>query len=68
MAAHQGLDRPQQPPTFGVARTFHQGVVEHPECCKRIYDFLCSMLVLQQLVYVLFTLHGIFMHFLELTY
>jgi hypothetical protein len=26
------------------------------------------MLVLHQLLYVLFTLHGIFMHFLELTY
>jgi hypothetical protein len=36
--------------------------------CKRIYNFLCSMLVLHQLLYVLFTLRGIFMHFLELTY
>jgi hypothetical protein len=36
--------------------------------CKRIYNFLCSILVLHQLLYVLFTLHGIFMHFLELTY
>jgi hypothetical protein len=36
--------------------------------CKHIYNFLCSMLVLHQLIYVLFTLHGIFMHFLELTY
>jgi hypothetical protein len=37
-------------------------------CCKCIYNFLCSMLVLHQLLYVLFTLCGIFMHFLELTY
>jgi hypothetical protein len=36
--------------------------------CKRIYNFWCSMLVLHQLLYVLFTLCGIFMHFLELTY
>jgi hypothetical protein len=35
---------------------------------KRIYNFLCSMLVVHQLLYVLFTLCGIFMHFLELTY
>jgi hypothetical protein len=35
---------------------------------KRIYNFLCSMLVLHQLLCVLFTLLGIFMHFLELTY
>jgi hypothetical protein len=36
-------------------------------CCKRIYNFWCSMLVLHQLLYVLFTLRGIFMHFSELT-
>jgi hypothetical protein len=36
--------------------------------CNHIYNFLCSMLVLHQLLYVLFTLCGIFMHFLELTY
>jgi hypothetical protein len=36
--------------------------------CKRIYNFLCSMLVVHQLLYVLFTLCGIFMHFLELAY
>jgi hypothetical protein len=35
---------------------------------KRIYNFLCSMLILHQLLCVLFTLRGIFMHFLELTY
>jgi hypothetical protein len=35
--------------------------------CKRIYNFLCSMLGLHQLLYVLFTLRDIFMHFLELT-
>jgi hypothetical protein len=35
---------------------------------KCIYNFLCSMLVLHQLLYVLFTLRGVFMHFLELTY
>jgi hypothetical protein len=35
---------------------------------KRIYNFRCSMLVLHQLLCVLFTLCGIFMHFLELTY
>jgi hypothetical protein len=37
-------------------------------CLKRIYSFWCSMLVLHQFIFVLFTLHGIFMHFLELTY
>jgi hypothetical protein len=36
--------------------------------CKRICNFWCSMLVLHQLLCVLFTLRGIFMHFLELTY
>jgi hypothetical protein len=36
--------------------------------CKCIYNFSCSMIVLHQLLYVLFTLRGIFMHFLELTY
>jgi hypothetical protein len=36
--------------------------------CRHIYNFLCSMLVLHQLLYVLLTLCGIFMHFLELTY
>jgi hypothetical protein len=35
---------------------------------KRIYNFGCSMLVLHQLLCVLFTLCGIFMHFPELTY
>jgi hypothetical protein len=35
---------------------------------KRIYIFWCSMLVLHQLLCVLFTLHGIFLHFPELTY
>ena len=36
--------------------------------CKRIYNFLCSMLVLHQFIYVLLTLRGTFMHFPELTY
>jgi hypothetical protein len=36
--------------------------------CKHIYYFWCSMLVLHQLLYILFTLHDIFMHFSELTY
>jgi hypothetical protein len=35
---------------------------------KRIYNFLCSMLVLHHLLYVLFTLRGFFMQFSELTY
>jgi hypothetical protein len=35
---------------------------------KRIYNFLCSMLVLHQLLCVLYTRRGIFMLFLELTY
>jgi hypothetical protein len=35
---------------------------------KHIYNFLCSMLGFHQLIYVLFTLRGIFLHFLELTY
>jgi hypothetical protein len=35
--------------------------------CKHIYNFWCSKLVLHQLVYVLITLRGVFMHFLELT-
>jgi hypothetical protein len=38
----------------GAARFIH---------CKRIYNFSCSMLVLHQLLYVLFTLRGIFMYF-----
>jgi hypothetical protein len=37
-------------------------------CRKRIYNFLCSMLVLHQLLCALFTLRGIFMYFRELTY
>jgi hypothetical protein len=41
-------------------------------CClirlKCIYNFLCSMLVLHQLLCVLFTLRGIFMHSPKLTY
>jgi hypothetical protein len=36
--------------------------------CKRIYNFWYSMLILHQLLYILFTLCGLFMHFLELTY
>jgi hypothetical protein len=36
--------------------------------CERIYNFWCSMLVLYQLLYVLFTLRDTFMHFLELSY
>jgi hypothetical protein len=47
-------------------------VRNHSERCmirlKRIYNFWCSILVLHQLLCVLFTLRGIFMHFLELTY
>jgi hypothetical protein len=35
---------------------------------KRIYNFWCSMLVLHHLLHVLFTLCGVFMQFLELTY
>jgi hypothetical protein len=35
---------------------------------KRIYNFLCSMLVLHHLLHVLFILRGIFMRFPELTY
>jgi hypothetical protein len=35
---------------------------------KRIYNFLCSMLVLHPLLCVFFTLRGIFIHFPELTY
>jgi hypothetical protein len=35
---------------------------------KRIYNFLCSMLVLTPFDFCFVTLHGIFMHFLELTY
>jgi hypothetical protein len=35
---------------------------------KRIYIFLCSVLVLHHLLRVLFTLRGIFMRFLKLTY
>jgi hypothetical protein len=35
---------------------------------KRIYNFLCSMLVLTPFVLSFVTLCGVFMHFLELTY
>jgi hypothetical protein len=33
--------------------------------CKRIYNFLCSMLVLHQLLYVLSILCGTFMIYLD---
>jgi hypothetical protein len=63
--------------------TFHVGLNLAPTSChcavnnlvcmslirlKRIYNFWCSMLVLHHLLCVLFTLRGIFMYFLELTY
>jgi hypothetical protein len=35
---------------------------------KRIYNFWCSMLILHHLLHVLFTLCGVLMRFLELTY
>jgi hypothetical protein len=35
---------------------------------KRINNFLCSMLVFTPFALFFVTLHGIFMHFLELTY
>jgi hypothetical protein len=35
---------------------------------KRIYNFLCSMLVYTLFALCFVTLHGIFMHFPELTY
>jgi hypothetical protein len=35
---------------------------------KRIYNFLCSMLVFTPFALCFVTLHGIFMQFLELTY
>jgi hypothetical protein len=35
---------------------------------KRIYNFLCSMLVYTPFAWCSVTLHGVFMHFLELTY
>jgi hypothetical protein len=35
---------------------------------KRIYDFLCSMLVFTPFAYCFVTLSGTFMHFPELTY
>jgi hypothetical protein len=35
---------------------------------KRIYNFLCSMLVYTPFALSFVTLRGIFMHFLELTY
>jgi hypothetical protein len=35
---------------------------------KRIYNFLCSMLVYTPFTLCFDTLRGIFMHFLELTY
>jgi hypothetical protein len=50
--------------TGATAVVFHDRVIR----CNRIYNFLCSMLVLHQLLYVLFILRGIFMRFLELTY
>jgi hypothetical protein len=37
-------------------------------CLKRIYNFLCSMLVYTPFTLCFVTLHGVFMHFLELTY
>jgi hypothetical protein len=35
---------------------------------KRIYNFLCSMLVYTPIALCFVTLRGVFMHFLELTY
>jgi hypothetical protein len=37
-------------------------------CLKRIYNFLCSMLVYTPFVLCFVTLRGVFMHFPELTY
>jgi hypothetical protein len=37
-------------------------------CLKRIYNFLCSMLVFTPFALCFVTLHGIFMHFPEITY
>jgi hypothetical protein len=37
-------------------------------CLKRIYNFLCSMLVYTPFALCFLTLRGGFMHFLELTY
>jgi hypothetical protein len=47
-----------------TSRSYAWGCLIHR---KHIYNFWCSMLVLHQLLCVLFTLRGIFMHFLELT-
>jgi hypothetical protein len=35
---------------------------------KRIYNFLCSMLVYAPFALCFITLHSVFMHFLKLTY
>jgi hypothetical protein len=35
---------------------------------KRIYNFLCSMLIFTPFALCFVTLRGVFMHFLELTY
>jgi hypothetical protein len=48
-----------------TSKSYTWGCLIH---CKCIYNFSCSMIVLHQLLYVLFTLLGIFMHFPELTY
>jgi hypothetical protein len=37
-------------------------------CLKRIYNFLCSMLVYTPFALCFVTLRGVFMHFPELTY
>jgi hypothetical protein len=43
---------------------FWQGVIR----LKRIYNFLCSMLVYIPFAFYFVTLRGVFMHFPELTY
>jgi hypothetical protein len=45
-----------------------RGVAGMLDTSQTYLYFLCSMLVLHHLLCVLLTLHGVFMHFLELTY
>jgi hypothetical protein len=50
---------PDIPPSGAFGDTLTRRLIRR----KRIYNFLCSMLILHQLLCVLITLRGIFMHF-----
>ena len=60
------IQNTREPPEEGLVGP--TGVASRLIRLQRIYNFLCSMLVLCQYLHVLFTLYNVFMHFLGLTY